>query len=254
MTGLVTRARRALRAGGPAALTGQALRYLGDELLTRSATRAFVHRKREVRNLDDALDLAFGFEFEGVTIAPGQERAEIEQLLRQLERKPPRTVLEIGTAQGGTLFLFAQVAAPDALLVSVDLPGGPFGGGYMEPRERLYRSFAQEGQRIELLRADSHAPETRARIGAILGRRPVDFLFIDGDHTRDGVESDFTMYSKLVADGGAIAFHDIVPGSRWFVGGVPEFWEELRSSHDVSEFVEDWDQGAYGIGLITVDA
>jgi hypothetical protein len=65
MTGLVTRARRALHAGGPAALTGQALRYLGDELLTRSATRAFVRQKREIRNLDDALDLAFGFEFEG---------------------------------------------------------------------------------------------------------------------------------------------------------------------------------------------
>jgi Methyltransferase domain len=190
MTGLVTRARRALHAGGPAALIGQALRYLGDELLTRSATRAFVCQKREIRNLEDALDLAFGFEFEGV------------------------------------------------------LPGGPFGGGYMEPRERLYRSFAGEGQRIELLRADSHAPETRARIGAILSQRPVDFLFIDGGHTRDGVESDFMTYSKLVADGGALAFHDIVPGSRWFVGGVPEFWEELCSSHDVSEFVADWEQGA----------
>jgi cephalosporin hydroxylase len=251
---LAAKARRTLSAAGPAALTGQALRYLGDELLTRSATRAFVRRKREVRNLDDALDLAFGFDFEGVTIAPGQDRAEIEQLLRALEPKAPRTVLEIGTAQGGSLFLFAQIAAPDALLVSVDLPGGSFGGGYMEPRAGLYRSFAREGQRIELVRADSHAPETRARIGAVLGGRPVDFLFIDGDHTREGVEHDFTTYSQLVAGGGAIGFHDIVPGSRLLVGGVPEFWAELRSSHAVSEFVADWDQGGYGIGLITLKA
>jgi predicted O-methyltransferase YrrM len=213
-----------------------------------------VRRKRDVRTLDDALDLAFGFDFEGVTIAPGQERAEIDRLLRELERRSPRTVLEIGTAQGGTLFLFAQIASPDALLVSVDLPGGLFGGGYMEPRASLYRSFAGEGQRIELLRADSHAPETRARICTILGSRPVDFLFIDGDHTRDGVERDFTTYSELVANRGAIALHDIVPGSRQLVGGVPEFWQEVRSSHEVSEFVEDWDQGAYGIGLITVEA
>ena len=205
-----------------------------------------MRQKRDVHNLDDALDVAFDFDFGGVTIAPWQDRAEIEQLLRELERKPPSTVLEIGTAQGGTLFLFAQIATPDALLVSVDLPGG-----YIDPRASLYRSFAREEQRIDLVMADSHALETQDRITTILEGRPVDLLFIDGDHTRNGVESDFRAYSKLVADGGAIALHDIVPGSRVVVGGVPAFWQELRSSHEASEFVEDWDRGAYGIGLIT---
>jgi len=45
-----------------------------------------------------------------------------------------------------------------------------------------------------------------------------DFLFIDGDHTYEGVEGDFEMYSPLVRRGGIIAFHDIVPGPPENVG------------------------------------
>jgi hypothetical protein len=46
--------------------------------------------------------------------------------------------LEIGTARGGTLFFLTRLASPHATIVSVDLPGGPFGGGY--PRRRALLS------------------------------------------------------------------------------------------------------------------
>jgi predicted O-methyltransferase YrrM len=39
----------------------------------------------------------------------------------------------------------------------------------------------------------------------------VDFLFIDADHSYEGVKKDFEMYSPLVRKGGIIAFHDIIP-------------------------------------------
>ena len=61
-----------------------------------------------------------------ITLAQVEE--EIVELLRILKTLKPRICLEIGTAGGGTLFLFAQVANPDATLISIDLPGGPFGG------------------------------------------------------------------------------------------------------------------------------
>jgi hypothetical protein len=48
-------------------------------------------------------------------------------------------------------------------------------------------------------------------------------LFIDGDHTYEGVRRDFEMYSPLVRKGGIIAFHDIYPGPEESVGGVPKF-------------------------------
>jgi hypothetical protein len=53
-----------------------------------------------------------------------------------------------------------------------------------------------------------------------------------------------------VADDGVIAFHDIVPGLPDRVGGVPQFWQEMKRKHRVKEFVESWSQGAFGIGVI----
>jgi len=144
-------------------------------------------------------------------------------------------VLEIGTACGGTLFLFSHVASEDATIISIDLPGGKFGGGYRKWREPLYRSFALLGQQIYLLREDSHKTETLEQVESILQGRKVDFLFIDGDHTYEGVKKDFEMYSPLVGQGGMIAFHDIVPGPVKNVGGVPEFWRKVKDNYESRE-------------------
>jgi hypothetical protein len=36
----------------------------------------------------------------------------------------------------------------------------------------------------------------------------IDFLFIDGDHSYDGVKKDFDLYSKIMSDNGVIVLHD----------------------------------------------
>jgi predicted O-methyltransferase YrrM len=203
--------------------------------------------------IDGALDLVFGYDVAGIAIAPMQARSEIRALLELVAAEPPRVVLEIGTARGGTLFLWSRVAAAEAVLVSVDLPDGEFGGGYPQWRVPLYRAFARGSQRIELLRADSHAEPTRDRVQELLAGRPVDFLFIDGDHTYDGVARDFELYTPLVRPGGLVALHDIVPqgdSDEFLVGDVPRFWSELRERHEVHELVEDWQQGRFGIGAV----
>jgi cephalosporin hydroxylase len=243
---------RALRERGPVVFAGHALRQLGDRLLIREATRDFRHRRERVRGVEGALDLAFGFDFEGVTIAPMQIRREVARLLDELEPRRARTVLEIGTANGGSLFLFCETAAPDAHVVSVDLPGGLFGGGYEATREPLYEAFARRGQRLDLLRADSHDSATKERVEELVGGREVDFLFIDGDHSRAGVESDYLAYAPLVRAGGAIAFHDVHPGPSSLVGGVPEFWNELKPTVEHEEIVDSDAQEGYGIGLVKV--
>ena len=133
-------------------------------------------------------------------------------------------ILEIGTAGGGTLFWFTRVAKPDATIISVDLPGGRFGGGYPRWKIPLFRSFVRVGQEIHLIRADSHDPKTFETVKEILGDRKVDFLFIDGDHTYEGVKRDFEMYSPLVREGGIIAFHDIVPHPPQTGYEVSRFW------------------------------
>ncbi len=183
-------------------------------------------------------------------IRPLQSRVELEGLLAEVARLGPSTVVEIGTASGGTLFMLTRAASADATLVSIDLPGGAFGGGYLSWRAPLYRSFAKPGQRVHLLRRDSHDPSTVEALRGILGGRKVDFLFIDGDHTYEGVKKDFEMYRTLVRPGGMVGFHDIVPHSAASGCEVDRFWNEIRGAFDSVEFVENRRAQFGGIGLI----
>lgn len=178
-----------------------------------------------------------------------QVRSEIQALLEFLDQRNPRVVLEIGAPNGGSLWLFSRVAAPDAFIVSVDLPRTSQHMGYADWHQSVYRSFAQIEQTIRLVRGDTHMPETAEAICKILDGRKVDFLLIDGDHSYEGVKSDWADYRGLLAPDGVLAFHDIVPGPGSRVRGAPRFWRELkaRETLTISEFVESWNS----IGVIS---
>jgi len=81
-----------------------------------------------------------------------QIREEISALLSILKKIQPQYILEIGTGSGGTFFLFTRVAESNAILITIDLPGGPFGGGYPEWKIPLFKSFARGDQKIYLIR------------------------------------------------------------------------------------------------------
>jgi predicted O-methyltransferase YrrM len=199
-------------------------------------------RTGPVEDLDVLVDLAMRGYWNAIT--PIQNRQEILTLLRILKPLRPRRILEIGTASGGTLFLFTRVAAPDALLMSVDLPGGAGGGGYPPWKIPLYRGFALPDQRLELIRDDSHDPAVLSRVAAIVGPAGLDLLFIDGDHSYDGVHSDFAMYGPLVKPDGLIAFHDID-----YSDDVRRFWDEVKVGRRFREIRGGGGQ-TYGIGVI----
>ena len=161
--------------------------------------------------------------------------------------------MEIGTANGGALFCFARLAPRDATLISIDLPEGKFGGGYPAEKIPFYEAFARPGQSLSLLREDSHDPETLKRAKEILGNRQIDFLFIDGDHSYEGVKKDFETYSPLVRKGGIIAFHDVAPkGIPELTGGVPRFWKEISGNYPTNVFIKDMDQTGFGIGVLSM--
>ena len=199
------------------------------------------------------------------SLRPIQRPAEIVQLLRIIAALQPRRIVEVGSAAGGTLFLFARAAASDAILVGVDLPPQPEGGGLSDWRAALYaEALGAPPQRVRMVRGDSHAPATVARVREALDGQAADFLFIDGDHSYAGVRRDYELFSPLVRTGGLIAFHDIVPDSyhRYGIrtevdtGGVPLFWAELKALHQdncrVSEIVEDPAQDGLGIGVMAI--
>jgi predicted O-methyltransferase YrrM len=247
---LIPRASSILKTEGLGALLIKGIRYPVKPLLVPIASRALKVAAGPARTPEDFVNLTATFKSCGISIRPWQLRPEIQALLATVRLHPPHVVVEIGTATGGTLFLLTRVAADDALLVSIDLPGAMFGGGYARWRSPLYRSFARANQRIELLRANSHHQSTVERLRQVLAGKPIDLLFIDGDHSYAGVRQDFESYAPLVAEDGIIAFHDIVSGREEEVGGVPIFWEELKARHDATEFIADRDHGAFGIGIV----
>ncbi|GAB4128599.1 MAG: hypothetical protein OHK0045_03040 [Raineya sp.] len=179
-----------------------------------------------------------------------QVRSEILALAKLVEEKKPKFLLEIGTANGGSLFLFAKLAHPEALIISVDLPQGRYGGGYPKYKEYFYKSFALKQQKVFLYRADSHAASTLQEIQKILNQEKLDFLFIDGDHTFEGVKTDFEMYAPLVKEGGVIAFHDIAKHPEGWEVGVDKYWNEIKSNYTHKEFIDNANQGWAGIGVL----
>lgn len=182
-------------------------------------------------------------------IQPWQYKSEFTELLKYYVSLKPRYVMEIGTANGGTLFAHCKLACNDASIISVDLPGGQFGGGYPEWKTSIYKKFAKESQKLNLIRGSSYDINTFEKVKNILNGNLLDYILIDGDHTYDGVKKDFELYNPLVKKGGLIVFHDIAVhnGSTC---QVDLFWKEIRANYNHIEFIQDKNHGKFGIGVI----
>lgn len=80
----------------------------------------------------------------------------------------------------------------------MDLPGGIHGGGYPKFRIPFFKTFVTKNQKLSLIRENSHDTSTLIKIIKLLKDHKLDLLFIDGDHTYEGVKKDFEMYAPLV--------------------------------------------------------
>jgi cephalosporin hydroxylase len=164
----------------------------------------------------------------------------------------PRAIVEIGAGKGGMLAAFCAAATNEATIVSVDLESGPFGAGASDAELRS-RANPRPQQKLHLVRGTSSDPAVVEKVTTLVPNG-VDVLFIDGDHTYDGVSSDFRLYSPLVVPGGVIAVHDIVAHSPELSGEVERFWGQLsgvekREIVAPDERLEDrWG----GIGIVLV--
>jgi cephalosporin hydroxylase len=189
-----------------------------------------------------------------IELGASQKQRELSALLTRLKRRRLRRLAEIGTEKGGSFYAWCAIAETDALIVSIDLPGGEFGGGYPSTKLKKYRSYRRGSQRLKFIRADSHNQETADHLAQTLRGEQLDFLFIDGDHTYRGVRKDFEMYAGFVRPGGIIAFHDIVPHPKVPRCQVHIYWREVCKNFQHEEFVQpgaerDWGPWG-GIGLI----
>lgn len=143
----------------------------------------------------------------GLAEAVTQTTKAEQQALRELAAGRKHLV-EIGVFHGVNARNFREVMHSEGTLLAVDPYFRTFFGirGHGWAR-RIARCEAAKCQRgalrwIEKLGRDAvSTPEAQAIL-------PVDFIFIDGDHSYEGLKGDWEAWGPHVAAGGIVALHD----------------------------------------------
>jgi predicted O-methyltransferase YrrM len=108
--------------------------------------------------------------------------------------------VEIGCYAGGSSCLMLQ--RPNTNVVSIDL-GTPINPDIVKGNVDKLNVLNNQ---YTYIKGDSQLTETYNKLIDVVDN--IDILFIDGDHSYDGVIKDFEMYSNLVNKGGYIIFDD----------------------------------------------
>ncbi|WP_375495467.1 class I SAM-dependent methyltransferase [uncultured Nostoc sp.] len=208
-----------------------------------------MNRENQYSAYNQCQNLEEYFEFSNHFFGSHQIKYEIIKFLNFANNEQPKYVCEIGTANGGTNFLLSQALSSTIFMAGIDL--------YVKNKAQLCY-FSKDYQQLFFVDGSSYHPQTVEKVQTILGSKKLDLLFIDGDHSYEGVKQDFLNYRHLVREGGIIVLHDIVPDyytrygqqtGRW-VGEVPKFWTRIKSHYPYYEFIENPEQDGLGIGAI----
>lgn len=167
-----------------------------------------------------------------------QHWTELSELLDLVSQVAPAIVVEIGTRTGATLWAFS-VAAPDALLVSIDPTN----------QRRALENLVGRERELHLLAARSQDTATLIGLERILDGRPIDFLFIDGDHSLQAVTADVALYGPLLAPDGLLALHDVV-AVRPEASDVGVLWKELGRLPGALLIHDADGEPPFGIGVL----
>ena len=156
-----------------------------------------------------------------------QKQKEFTELMQIIIDNKYNSVLEIGAYSNGCTYAFASICKK---VVSIDL---------------VHRS-TERFNNVTYITGNSH--EVRNDIEG-----KFDVIFIDGDHTYDGVKKDFELYSDLINKGGIICFHDIWDTEEHHRQGcyVDKFWNEIKENYRYDELgkeIKTWG----GIGVLYV--
>lgn len=135
--------------------------------------------------------------------APNTQLSAAERALLGKLAAGKTSVLEIGVFEGASTRILAESAAPGARIVAVDpFFKGRLGICWSEYIARHHLAQRMAGTQVEIvakLSRDAFSDEER---------QSFDLIFIDADHSWDGVDTDWNLAKRLIAPSGQIALHD----------------------------------------------
>jgi predicted O-methyltransferase YrrM len=133
--------------------------------------------------------------------APSTQTTEHERRCLARHAAGRRRIVEIGVYHGANTALFRTLVHADGEVVGID-PHPPGRLGVSFERWIAEHHLSRIGRaRARLIRQFSHDAATA-------WSEPVDFLFIDGDHSWAAIARDWTDWSGHVAKDGVVALHD----------------------------------------------
>lgn len=135
--------------------------------------------------------------------------------------------VEIGCYGGGSSSLVLQ--RPNTSVVAIDL-GRPIP---METAVNNVNKLNIHNNPFIYIKGSSHSKETETTL--LKYNNEIDVLFIDGDHSVNGVKKDFEIYEKFVKLGGYIVFddyndHQYSPGVKI---GVNQLLETIKEKYEI---------------------
>ncbi len=137
-----------------------------------------------------------------IAIAPWASPAETACLVAYARDK--RRLAELGVWEGGTTRMLRHVMAPDGVLFAIDpFPVGRAGVSYQRPIAHRETRREQNGTVVWLRTTGAQAAsDPRVAIA------PLDFIFIDSDHTFEGLRTDWEAWVPHASD--ILALHDVI--------------------------------------------
>jgi predicted O-methyltransferase YrrM len=125
-------------------------------------------------------------------------------------------ILEIGF-KGSSFHIMSQLSTGKKAAVD-----------YEDKGRTVWSHYMMYGEDFKLFIADSQILETRDKVKEFCPE--YDLIFIDGDHSYEGVRRDFELYQELLSPRGYIVFHDIDPDHTFRDGAggqVYKFWQDI---------------------------
>lgn len=122
------------------------------------------------------------------------------------------SLVEIGVAEGASAVALREVMSPDGTLSLID----PFHLSRMRSLNAMKRAAHRVVHSCQNGRVSWIAKLSSAAVKE--WNRPIDFLFIDGDHSESAVQQDWDDWHRFIEPGGIVVFHD----AATFPGGWTE--------------------------------